>query len=518
VTFRLHALLADSAQRTPERPVFIKGDRVTSYGDLDRLSSRLAASLRRLGMAPGDRMAMLLDADVDYLVLYYAAAKAGLASVPLHSDTRTKPLVRALEHSGARMVVLDGGNAKYLSGQAARLPDLRYIVCRTPGKIEDATGFELLDLQSLLAGQDELEHGGAEDDALLSIVYTSGTTGEPKGVMLSHRNLVANVRSIVSYLELTHEDRAGMVLPYHYVYGNSVLHTHVAAGATIVQLGDMTFPRTALEGMQAHACTGLSGVPATFARLLSVEDLTRYDLRHLRYLTQAGAAMTPALTERLRAAFGGARIFVMYGQTEAAARLAYVPAADLTRKIGSAGKAIPGVTLKVTDPDGVELPPGELGEVVAQGDNVMLGYFRDPAASARVLRPEGLRTGDMGRMDEDGFLYLVGRQSELIKSGGHRISPHEIEAVLATVAGVHECAVAGVADELLGEAIAAFIVPAPGAQLERRKLLAACLAELPRFKLPLHLRLVDELPRTQSGKLRRVELKDWIASGVGRNL
>jgi long-chain acyl-CoA synthetase len=317
------------------------------------------------------------------------------------------------------------------------------------------------------------------------------------------------VRSIVEYLELDANDRVAMVLPFYYVYGNSVLHTHLCAGGTIVQAGTMTFPAEVLKQIASHRCTGFSGVPATFARLLDVAGIATADLSSLRYITQAGAAMTPALTERLRGAFPGVRIFVMYGQTEASARLAYVPPEDLDRKMGSAGKAIPGVVLRILDAEGRELPRGTVGEVVAQGDNVMLGYWKDADETARTLRADGLHTGDLASMDEDGFLFITGRESEMIKSGAHRIGPREIESAVELVPGVRECAVAGVPDALLGQAIAAFIVAEEGAAIDRQVVLRACLNELPRFKLPEHVFVLPELPRTATGKVQRQALVEW---------
>jgi acyl-CoA synthetase (AMP-forming)/AMP-acid ligase II len=314
----------------------------------------------------------------------------------------------------------------------------------------------------------------------------------------------------VEYLELTAADRVAMVLPFYYVYGNSVLHTHVCAGATVVHAGSMTFPTEVLKTIETTRATGLSGVPATFARLMGLSTLGQHDLGSLRYLTQAGAAMSPALTERLRGAFPSASIFVMYGQTEASARLAYVPATDLVRKSGSAGRAIPGVELSIVDAEGREVPRGTTGEVVACGDNVMLGYWNDPEATRRALRDGRLHTGDLASMDEEGFLYIVGRESEMIKSGAHRISPREIEVAVEAALGVRECAVAGVPDELMGQAIAAFVVTEEGRTLDRQTILRACLAELPRFKLPEHVLFVPELPRTSSGKIRRAELVDWF--------
>lgn len=512
----LHGLLAASAERYPDKAAYVGRDTRRSYAELYGDALAFSSTLRELGARRGDRVAIVLDGTPDYLVAFYGALLAGACAVPLCPDTRTGSLVRALSHSGARIVVLDASNLRWLDGQAARTPELQAIITRGDGHLSEPGHLRQLALaDALKAPRAEERERGAHDDDLAALVYTSGTTGDPKGVMLSHTNLVSNVRSIIEYLELTERDTVGMVLPFYYVYGNSVLHTHLAAGATIAQLGSMAFLAQVVEGLSSHRCTGLSGVPTTFARLTSFASLGKHDLSALRYVTQAGAAMPPRQIEAVERAFPQARVFVMYGQTEASARLAYLPPARLREKLGSAGKAIPGVTLKICGKDGDELPRGKVGEVVAEGPNVMLGYFRDPEATDRVLRPEGLRTGDLGFMDEEGFVFLEGRESELIKSGGHRISPLEIEHAVGTAPGVREVGVCGVPDDALGEAIAAFLVLDPGASVAKRRLLDACSASLPRFKMPAHLLVVDALPRGATGKLLRRELRGWFVEGRG---
>lgn len=501
----IHDFLRASAERDPSHPVFIQGGVTCSYAELESASGRLAAGLAELGVKKGERVALLLDGDADFLIAYYGVAKAGAVVVALCPDTRRAQLVHALADSGAAAIILDSHNTKYLANQSANLPELRWVVSR--GSPSAAGAFGSAAFGELLETSRVLQDAGTSENDLLSITYTSGTTGRPKGVMLTHRNLMANLRSIVEYLALTRRDRVAMVLPFYYVYGNSVLHTHVYAGASIVHAGSMTFPAQVLKTIETMRCTGFSGVPASFARLTGLDDLSLYDLSSLRYVTQAGAAMTPALTQRLRRAFPHVQIFVMYGQTEAAARLAYLPPEDLERKLGSAGKAIPGVQLKVLDPEGQEAPRGTLGEIAARGDNVMLGYWKDPDLTARVLRGGQLHTGDLGRMDDEGFLFISGRGSEMIKAGAHRISPREIEEVIERIPGVRECAVVGIPDDTMGQLIAAFIVPtSPGPAPDRRAILRACLAELPRFKLPHQLEVLSELPRTQSGKVRKGEL------------
>ena len=507
----LHDFLAISAKRTPDSPAFISGEISTSYGELHEQSSRIAGSLLDLGIKSGDRVALLLDGCVEYIIAYYGILKAGAVVVPLCTDTRTEILRTALVHSGARALVMEPRNLRYLPKNPGDLPELRHVavVGKLPEPADDAR-LRSFEEMSLNDAQGTMPPISPQD--LAAINYTSGTTGEPKGVMLSHENLVENVRSIVEYLRLTPDDRVAMVLPFYYVYGNSVLHTHIMAGASVCVAGSLAFPARLLQTMVKQRCTGFSGVPSTFARLLQVKTLSAYDLRALRYVTQAGASMTREVTQKLRSALSSAEIFVMYGQTEAAARLAYVPPARLDEKLGSAGRAIPGVTLTIRDKNGAELPCGIQGEVTAQGRNIMQGYWNDPVESARALPPNGLRTGDLGTMDEDGFLFLVGRDSEMIKSGGHRIAPQKVEDVINRLDGVSECAVTGMNDEILGQAIVAFVVPDAAIVLNQRAVMKHCTLGLPRFCLPARVHFLSELPRTATGKLKRRDLREPITS------
>ena len=511
-TRTLQEMLARSTKRAPDSPCFVQRDEATSYAELDRASGAFAHGLQELGVIKGDRVVLVLNNTINYLIAYYGILKAGAAVVPHYTDTRTNTLCYVLKHCEARAVVLEKRNTRLLEGQAAQVPHLETVISLGPALLAPEDGFQLVEFEQLLTTGLELHDGGTLEDDLSAIVYTSGTTGKPKGVMLSHRNQLANIRSIVQYLELTSSDTIAMVLPFFYVYGNSVLHTHVYAGGTVAQVGTMTFPAAVLAGIQKHQCTGLSGVPSTYARLVQFKGLEKYDLSCLRYLTQAGGPMTPALTQKLRDLLPAADIFVMYGQTEASARLSYLPPQELDRKLGSAGIGIPGVTLRIVDREGSEVPRGTEGEIVASGDNIMLGYWKNPEETSRVKVLDGLHTGDLASMDEDGFIFIAGRASDMIKSGAHRIGPKEIEEVVEMLPEIAQCAVVGVPDEILGEAIAAFLILVEGEEVTEKQVLRHCHRHLPRFKMPGHVRFVDALPRTPSGKLRRRELKDWFES------
>jgi long-chain acyl-CoA synthetase len=503
----LHARLVEFGRTQPEAPALRDGERELSYGQVEELTSRFAAALIERGLQRGDRVALLLGNSFAYPVACYGALRAGGVVVPLCPESRGEALRWTIEHSGARFLITQYRQARQLLRlEEDALQDVTIFVADRPEHSEEAPLFSFDKSIKDAARADEPELQASD---LAAIHYTSGTTGRPKGVMLEHRQLRANVCSIVEYLELTPSDIAGLALPLYYVYGSSILHTHFGSGGCVALLSSLVYAERCLDDMESLGATGFSGVPATFARLVPLLEERPRELPALRYLTQAGAGMPPDLTRRVRSAFPTARLFVMYGQTEASARLAWLPPERLDEKLGSAGIAIPGVELSIIDEQGRELPRGEDGEVLARGPNIMRGYWRDPEESARALQHGGLRTGDLGHQDEDGFLWLIGRQSEIIKSGGHRIGPGEIEAALLRHPDIDECGVCGRPDEELGEAIVAFVVLREGAQPSEDELLRHALGELPRFKLPRELRFVHELPRTPSGKLqRRLLLQD----------
>jgi acyl-CoA synthetase (AMP-forming)/AMP-acid ligase II len=340
---------------------------------------------------------------------------------------------------------------------------------------------------------------------LATIMYTSGTTGNPKGVMLSHRNLRANADAIIHSLELTRQDHTLCVLPFYFSYGNSVLHSHLLCGARLTLEDNFAFPRLMLQRIQDEGISGFAGVPSTFALLLSRQRLEDFDLSRLRYVTQAGGPMPRPLLEELRKRLRAARVFVMYGQTEATARLTCLPPEDLDSKPGSVGVPVTGVEIDIRE-ETRSLPPGGVGEIFVRGPNVMLGYWNDAAASADVLRDGWLRTRDLGYMDQDGYLYLVGRATDMIKTGAFRVSPQEIEEVIAAIEGVEDAAGVAIPDEVLGQAVKAVVVPRPGADLTVMAVKAHCRANLASYKVPKAVEFATALPRTSSGKVQRFKL------------
>lgn len=482
----LPGLLREAQGRFAQRPAIVHRGVSTTYLALWQQVLRTASALRALGVQPGDRVALLLENSLEYVVAYYATLEAGAVVVALSTALRGAELQWRMAHCGAAVLVT--------AAQARRG--------------EPAARWRVVSPTELLAGGDERDPGHvAAPDAVAAIIYTSGTTADPRGVTLSHRNLVANTRSILGYLQLTEADRVVNVLPFHYSYGNSVLHTHLAVGASIVLENSLLYPHLVVQQIADTAATGFSGVPSTYALLLQRVKLAEFGLSSLRWLTQAGGAMAPVHLARLREALPGVRVFVMYGQTEATARISYLPPERLDEKPGSVGIAIPDVSIEVRDERGARVPTGSTGEVCVRGENVMLGYWNNPESTARVLRDGWLRTGDLGYQDAGGFLTLVGRSSELIKTGAHRVSPLEIEAVLQQIDGVADCAVVGVPDEILGEVIAAHVVIREGAGLDARRIQAHCRERLAPHMIPKLVHFAHELPRTSSGKVQRYLLK-----------
>ncbi len=503
-------MLEESARRSPGAILLSHGDQRYSYGDVDARANRLAALLRELGVARGDRVGLLADNGIEYVTGFFGVLKAGGCVVALNSANKAGTQRQLLADSGAvglvtRVAQVRRDLAEMIDGCAA----LRFVVADKAAPNWDLpASVRLLVADDVATRSDEGIDLPIDDEDLAAILYTSGSTGTPRGATLTHGNLGANTRQILDYLHLTADDSVLVVLPFHYSFGNSLLLTHVKTGGRLVVENRFAFPQVALDTLGEERCTGFSGVPSTYAILCSKTDFLGRDWPHLRYLTQAGGAMAPALVLRIRDALPERiRLFIMYGQTEGSARLSYLPPERLREKLGSIGIGIPGVSLTVRREDGGECDVGEVGEIVAAGDNIMRGYWNDPEETARVLKNGRLHTGDLGRRDEDGFIFVVDRLKNMIKSGAHRVSSKEIEETILELPGVVEACVIGVPDGLLGEAIEAYVVRRDAHALDEQAVLRHCHAKLAKFKLPRVVHFIEMLPKNSFGKVIKSELK-----------
>ena len=510
INMLVHDFLINSGKEFPEKTAVIHGGKSQTYGEILAMSQARAAWLGSLNLDPGFRGAVLSDDPFEYIAGYFAIQMAGGIVVGLNTQTCARSLKTVLNDCGASVVFSAVKFKKFFDQAVPEVPSLRWVVLQGIKENVDQSGrTQWLDPGTILQEDPgEGDHPEIFPEDIAQIIYTSGTTGKPKGVMLRHRNLTANTTSIIEYLSLTENDRVMAVLPFFYSYGNSVMLTHIAAGGSLVVNQSFLYPNVILDEMVKHEVTGFSGVPSTFAILLNRSALQKYSFPSLRYLTQAGAAMVPQLAERLKEVFPGVEIFIMYGQTEASARLSYLPPEDLAGKPGSIGLPIPGVTLRLLDKKGNSVDHGEVGEIVASGENVMAGYWQRPGETEETLRSEGLWTGDLARMDAEGYLFMVSRKSDMIKSGSHRISPKEIEEIIHEHERVHEVAVVGREDEILGETIRACVVLKPDSQCTTKELTLHCRRNLPPFKVPQEIVFLDELPKTATGKIRKTELAD----------
>ena len=365
----------------------------------------------------------------------------------------------------------------------------------------------------VVANQNSSEPDIAVDESdLASIIYTSGSTGTPKGVMLSHKNLVSNVQSICQYLAISDKDIQMVVLPFFYVMGKSLLNTHFAAGGTVVINNKFAYPASVIQQMVDEKVTAFSGVPSTYAYLLHRSPLRKYrsKLDSLRYCSQAGGHMSVQIKMELREVLPEhTRIYIMYGATEASARLTYLEPERYQQKIGSIGKPIPGVTLRVLDADGRQLPADSTGELVAAGANIMQGYWKDPETTAGFLTQAGYHTGDLGYQDNEGYFYVNGRKDNLLKVGGHRINTQEVEDALMATKLVIEAAVFGLPDKLLGNKLIAVATPVNG-EYKENDILSLCAQKLPKHKVPAEVKLVRSLPKHSSGKINRTKCLELI--------
>jgi acyl-CoA ligase (AMP-forming) (exosortase A-associated) len=508
-----HHLLRASAQRDPDRVGLVQGERRLTYGDLERATDRLAHALVAAGVERLDRVAVFLEKSVEETLALVAASKAGGVFVPINHLLFPEQVEHILRDCTPKVLVTSRARLGSLAEVLRRVPGLRAVVV-TDGRAETAA-IEQLELPRAL------EDGAAPlgppriasiSPDLAAILYTSGSTGKPKGVMLSHANLLAGSRIVSTYLGITEDDRILSVLPFSFDYGLNQLLTGLDRRARVILL-TFRFPGEVVTAIRDEEATGLAGVPSFWTVLSQPgSPVHRQPLPSLRYITNSGGAVPRPLYDALRKALPTTRIFLMYGLTEAF-RSTYLPPEQADRRPGSMGKAIPDTEIYVVDEHGKPCRPGEPGELVHRGPTVSLGYWGLPDATAKVLRPNPLAlaqigqaetvcySGDIVKMDEDGFLYFVGRRDATIKCAGHRISPTEVEEILIGTRRVREAAAIGVPDALMGQAVLAVVVAKDGEPLDVDGLLGELALKMPRYMVPRRVEIVPNLPKTAHGKI-----------------
>lgn len=501
---RVEALLRQSALSAPDKVAVTAGDARLSYAELDTQSDRLAASLSKEGVGPGDRVAVLMENIPEAAVAIFAVLKAGAIFCPINPQLRASGVAQIL-HDARPRAILTQARFIALCGEACAGLDL-------PPLLISKRALTALP-EGVLSFDEFVENGGGalpetgDDSELAMLIYTSGSTGRPKGVMMSHSAMDAASRSIALYLDHRASDVVLCPLPLAFTYGLYQLLVCVRTGAHLVLERNFAFPHAVLEKARAQGVTGMPLVPTIAAMLLAMKELEPGALPALRYLTNAAAPLPPAHVDGLRKLFPAALIYCMYGLTECA-RAAYLDPAELDRRNGSVGKAIPDTEVAVVDENDRPVPAGTVGELVVRGPHLMRGYWENAEATRQVLRPDPssgrpqLHTGDLFRTDGEGFLYFVGRKDDMLKVRGEKVAPREVEAALCTCPGVVEAAVFGRADPVQGTTLhAAVVVSDPS--LTERDLLRHCARSLPDFMVPKTIGFHAELPKTASGKIAR---------------
>lgn len=484
-----------------DRTALLATNEASTYAHIHLATARIAAYLRRTGASKGDRVLLISANNLFWVASYLAVLHAGLVCVPLPDAISPEDLEFIRKTTDAKIVLAQARRCAKLVGAVT---SCRLLTDQDIPPILGAASQEsFLSLPATPVGPAEQ----VDKNDLAALMFTSGSTGKPRGVMVSHGNIIANTESIIEYLELSERDRMMTVLPFHYCFGTSLLHTHLRVGGSLVLDARFLYPEKILQRMLETECTGFAGVPSHFQILLRTCGFQSRSFPKLRHIQQAGGCLAPQFIRELRDALPTTKIFIMYGQTEATARLSYLPPEFLDTKMGSIGKGIPGVRLRVVNDSGEDVPHGQVGEIVAEGENVTSGYWAAPQETAETFRNGRLRTGDLATVDPDGFIYIVDRKKNFLKCGGKRVGILEIENRLLEYPCITEAAIVGVPDDVFGEAPRAFVVRRMPACQEFDPCISSFFRQhLPRELQPKRIIALDRLPRNSAGKVNKTEL------------
>jgi len=510
--YLVHHTLRTSATRLPDQEALVHGSERLSYRDVTQRVEGLAQGLRAAGLGRCERVGIYLDPSVAQVISIFGVSKAGGTFVPINAVLMSDQVAHIIRDCGMKALITTPAKLASLAEVLPELNALEFIVL-TGGPLPASSPLPAFSFDEFCSREPDpkFQDENISKD-LAAILYTSGSTGRPKGVMLSHANVIAGATIVATYLEITEKERILAILPFSFDAGLNQLTTAFLRGSTLV-LMTFTFAREIVQMLLRERITGLAGVPTLWSLLAQPNStLSKQPLPDLRYITNTGGAMPQPVLKILRQTLSTTKIFLMYGLTEAF-RSTYLPPSELDRRPTSMGRAIPDTEILVLQEDGSRCKPGEIGELVHRGPTVSMGYWGRPEDTARVLRSNPLLpaelgdcekvcySGDLVKMDEDGFLYFVGRRDTMIKSSGFRVSPTEVEDALFKTGKVRGVAVIGVPDELLGQAIKAFVVPRDGEQFLADQLIGQCAERLPRYMLPKTIEVLEELPKTSSGKV-----------------
>ncbi len=506
--------LKDKAQSTPDKEALVYKKNRLSFKELDTEVDSLAKGLSRLGLSKDDRVAIYLEKSHHEAISILAANRAGGIFVDVNHLLKAPQVEHILTDSGARYLLTSRQRLQHLIDILPDCPALEYIILHGVGDNPEGLSATIIDREQLCAkaSKEQFVFPRIVEVDVASIIYTSGSTGKPKGVVLSQRNLVAGAESVSTYLENTPEDRILSVLPFSFDYGLNQLTCSLYVGCTCVLINYL-LPNDIIKAMEKEQITGLPLIPPLWVQLLQ-KDWDSRRFTHCRYLTNTGGAFPAAVIADLSTRLPNTSIFPMYGLTEAF-RGTFLPPEEVAKRPTSMGKAIPNAEIWVVNEKGEHCQPGEPGELVQRGAHVALGYWNDPVKTAERFKPSpfalpGVQmeekvvySGDRVKMDEEGYLYFVGRFDEMIKTSGYRVSPTEVEEAFYSDNRVRHVAAFGMPDAVLGQMIVVIVSPRDGQQITTEELVQICKAGLPNYMQPKVLEVWDNLPLNPNSKIDR---------------
>jgi len=515
-------VLQRSAVKFPQKDALIYEDRLIGYRDLNDRVNRLANSLLKMGIKKGDRIALLLHNCPEFIEIYYASAKIGTTFVPINNLLKQSELKQTLEYVSPRLLFIDPEYAELIDSIGK---ELKFIELFIGLKGVSSTNFKQYDfmIEQGVPGEPDVQ---VSDDDVMNMLLTSGTTGRPKGVLRTHRQNFINAMTEAVEMKIDYDDRALFLAPPYHVTIESVFCRHVLMANTIVILREGKFdPQKVLDTLAREKITMLQLVPTTINALIQEENIEAYDLGHLRLLMYAASPMPAALLKRaikkLKCQF-----MQLYGQTETGPYTTTLRPEDHVAegseiqlaRLASAGRPVLDCEVRIVDEEGKDVPVGEVGEIIVRSEAVTIGYWNLPEETAKTLRGGWLYTGDMGRLDDGGYVYIVDRKHDMIISGGRNIYPREIEEVLYQHEAILEATVIGIPDEYWVEAVKALVVLKDGMKATEEEIIAYCKEHLASYKKPRSVEFRKELPKSPTGKILKRQIREDYWKGMERRV
>lgn len=501
----LPSILRATTERFPNKNAFEYNSEAITYKQFSRNVDAVAAAMQKtLRIGKGDRVALLLGNDISFPLTFFAAARIGAVSVPINTRCVANEIAYILNNCGTTVVVTNREHWAECLRARKQVPGVKHMVLADPAGVS-SDGLELREF--LEHPQGEPAEIDVNENDLTSIFYTAGTTGKPKGAMFTHRNLAATCINVRVATGLTSEERALICVPLSHPLGcHSQLIANVYLGCTSVIQRHFNADAT-LTAIMRSRISAIAAVPTIYWLLLAQMKLKDYDFDSLRNVIYGGSAASPELVRRLREAFPSARLGNGYGLTESTALATFLPDEYAMEKPDSVGPPVPTVEVRIVNDAGKDLPAGKIGEVLLKGPSIVDGYWQDPEATREAFVDGWFHTGDVGRVDKEGFLYIVDRKKDMIIRGGENIYCVEIENVLESHPRVFQAAVVGVPDKVFGEQVKAYVVPNPGQRLSVDEILDFCEEHLADFKIPKYVEIIAALPLNPSGQVDKGALR-----------